>query len=413
MAQVNEAASLKDKLNGKKVVLGISGGIAAYKAADLASWLAKNGAEVHCVMTKAATEFISPLVLQSLCGREVVVEEFVTGPGWGIVHIDLAAGADLFAVVPATANVIAKIAAGIADDALTSAVLAATCPLFMAPAMNTHMFENAATQNNLSVLRSRGWHIMPPVSGRLACGAVGAGKLPDIADIETEILELLTAKQDLAGKRVLITAGPTSEPIDPVRYITNRSSGKMGYALAEAALQRGAEVVLVSGSCHLPVPVGAKLKRVESACEMQEAVGAEFADSDVVIMAAAVADYRVAEPADHKLKKTADNDEMLLRLIKNPDILQGLGERKTHQFLVGFAAETDNVEEYAKTKLQKKHADMLVANDVSRKDAGFDVDTNQVTIFTADGGRVDCPLASKRAVADFILDTVLEKIAKD
>lgn len=396
----------------KKVVLGISGGIAAYKAADLTSWLTKNGAEVHCVMTKAATEFISPLVLQALSGREVVVDEFVTGPGWGIVHIDLAAEADLLAIVPATANIIAKIAAGIADDALTSTVLAATCPTFMAPAMNTRMFENLATQNNLELLQKRGWYVMTPTSGRLACGAVGAGKLPNVADIEQELTKLLLPKQDLVGKRVLVTAGPTTEPIDPVRYISNRSSGKMGYSLAEAAVQRGAEVVLVSGPCRLPKPAGVKFVAVESACQMQEAVLAEYADADVVIMAAAVADYRVAEPADHKLKKTADNDEMVLRLIKNPDILQSLGEQKTRQFLVGFAAETDNVEEYAKAKLQKKHADMLVANDVSRRDAGFDVDTNQVTIFSADGSRQVCPLASKRVVADYILDAILQKIAE-
>lgn len=393
---------------GKKIILGITGGIAAYKATDLASWLRENGASVHCVMTQHATEFISPLVLQALTGNPVVTQEFVTGPGWGIVHIDLAAEADLLAIVPATANVIAKIAAGIADDALTSTVLAADCPCLIAPAMNTKMYNNTATQTNLQTLAGRGWHIVEPWSGRLACGTVGKGKLPAVAQIEMELTELLRPNQDLAGKSVLITAGPTVEPIDPVRYISNRSSGKMGYALAEAAHARGARVQLISGPVDLPAPAGVEVRRVQTAAEMQAATEAEFAACDMVIMAAAVADYRVDKPAGHKIKKTDDNAEMTLKLVKNPDILAELGRKKTHQLLVGFAAETDNVEEYAKNKLQKKNADMLVANDVSRADAGFDVDTNQVIIFTADGERIESPLASKRQTADFILDKAAE-----
>lgn len=400
----------------KKIVLAVSGGIAAYKAADVASWLTKNGAQVHCVLTKAAAEFVSPLVLQSLTGYPVVQDEFVTGPGWGIVHIELAEGADLLAVIPATANIIAKIAAGIADDALTSTVLAATCPLFMAPAMNTHMYENQATQQNLQTLRSRGWQIMPPASGRLACGAVGQGKLPAVEDIERELEKLLSSagpeavSQDLAGKKVLVTAGPTTEAIDPVRYISNRSSGKMGYAVARRAAERGAEVLLVSGPTALQPPDGVRFVQVESACQMREAVLAEYAECDVVIMAAAVADYRVAEPADHKIKKTGDNQEMVLRLLRNPDILQELGETKQRQFLVGFAAETHNLEEYARCKLAAKHADLLVANDVSRADAGFDVDTNQIIIFAADGARQAYPLTTKLAAADYILDAVAARI---
>lgn len=396
----------------KKVVLGVSGGIAAYKAADITSWLAQNGAEVHCVMTEAATKFISPVVLQALSGREVVVDEFVTGPGWGIVHIDLVADADLLAIIPATANIIAKIAHGIADDALTSTVLAATCPLFIAPAMNTHMFENAATQQNLQALSERGWHILQPAEGHLACGTVGAGKLPSVDVIKAELTNLLLPKQDFLGKKVLVTAGPTSEPIDPVRYISNRSSGKMGYAVAEAAKARGAEVVLVSGPVNIPAPAGVKVVPVGSALQMRGAVLAEYPDSDVVIKAAAVADYRVEAPADHKIKKTDDCDELVLRLVKNPDILQELGECKQQQFLVGFAAETNNVEDYARKKLKKKNADILVANDVSRSDAGFDVDTNKITIFEADGTKTEYPLASKRETADFILDAVLAGLAK-
>lgn len=398
--------------SNKKIVLGISGGIAAYKAADLASHLTARGADVHCVMTAHATEFISPLVLQALTGNPVVTEEFVTGPGWGIVHIDLADGADLLAIVPATANVVAKIAAGIADDALTSAVLAADCPRFIAPAMNTKMYRNAATQANLQTLRERGWQVMTPAAGRLACGAVGEGKLPAVDDIEAEIVKILAPKQDLAGKKLVISAGPTAEPIDPVRYITNRSSGKMGYALAEAAKARGAEVVLVSGPVNLTAPTGVEVKKINSAQQMFDAVTAEYDSCDMVIMAAAVADYRVAEVADHKIKKTADNDEMTLKLVKNPDILATLGSRKTHQLLVGFAAETNNVEEYARIKLAKKNADLLVANDVSRADAGFDVDTNQVIIFGADGSRVESPLGSKRQTADFILDEAVARLKK-
>ncbi len=396
----------------KKIVLGISGGIAAYKAADIVSWLTKNGAAVHCMLTPNAAEFITPQVLQALSQHPVVVDEFVNGPGWGIVHIDTVQDADLLAIIPATANTIAKIAAGIADNALTSAVLAATCPLFIAPAMNTHMYQNPATQRNIQTLKDRGWHVMPPVSGHLACGAVGEGKLPDVADIEAALQRLLLPKRDLAGLQFLVTAGPTIEPIDPVRYISNKSSGKMGYAIAEAARDRGAQVLLVSGHTNLPRPAGVEYLPVDSAAAMLAACLEAYDGCDVVIKAAAVADYRVAEPAAQKLKKTDDTDEMVLRLVKNPDILAELGRRKTHQLLVGFAAETNNVEEYARQKLAKKHADLLVANDVSRADAGFDVDTNQVTIFTAAGDKLTSPLASKRQTADFILDAVRARLDK-
>ncbi|MBQ3180854.1 MAG: bifunctional phosphopantothenoylcysteine decarboxylase/phosphopantothenate--cysteine ligase CoaBC [Firmicutes bacterium] len=393
----------------KKIVLGICGGIAAYKAADIASWLKKNGADVHCVMTANAAKFISPLVLQALTANPVAVDEFVTGPGWGIVHIALADKADALVIVPATANVIGKIAAGIADDALTSAVLAATCPLFMAPAMNTNMYRNPAVQHNLATLREHGWHILPPASGHLACGAVGEGKLPDVTVIEEALQKLLLPRQDLAGKKVLVTAGPTSEPIDPVRYITNRSSGKMGYAVAAVARERGAEVVLVSGA-HLATPAGVRLIKSGSAVEMREAVISEYDTCDIVVMAAAVADYRVAAPADRKIKKTDDNDELTLHLVKNPDILRELGEKKTHQLLVGFAAETNDLDAYATAKLQKKNADMLVGNDVSRAGAGFDVDTNIITIFQPGGIKTEYPLCSKQQAAEYILDAVVEAL---
>ena len=393
----------------KKIVLGICGGIAAYKAADIASWLKKNGADVHCVMTANAAKFISPLVLQALTANPVAVDEFVTGPGWGIVHIALADKADALVIVPATANVIGKIAAGIADDALTSAVLAATCPLFMAPAMNTNMYRNPAVQHNLATLRERGWHILPPASGHLACGAVAEGKLPDVTVIEEALQKLLLPRQDLAGKKVLVTAGPTSEPIDPVRYITNRSSGKMGYAVAAAARERGAEVVLVSGA-HLATPAGVRLIKSGSAVEMREAVISEYDTCDIVVMAAAVADYRVAAPADRKIKKTDDNDELTLHLVKNPDILRELGEKKTHQLLVGFAAETNDLDAYATAKLQKKNADMLVGNDVSRAGAGFDVDTNIITIFQPGGIKTEYPLCSKQQAAEYILDAVVDAL---
>ncbi len=394
----------------KKVVLGITGGISAYKCADIASWLRKNGAEVHCVMTKNATEFISPLVFQTLTGRPVVVDEFATGHGWQVVHISLVENADLFAIVPATANVIAKIAHGIADDAFTSSVLAATCPKIIAPAMNCDMYNNVATQSNIATLADRGWNIINPAKGMLACGVEGVGKLPPVEEIEARITEMLLPKNDFAGKKVVVTAGPTSEPIDPVRYITNRSSGKMGYAIAEAAAARGAEVVLVSGKTKLLEPVGVKTVQVESAVEMREAVLAEFETADVVLKAAAVADYRVAAPSDRKIKKTGDNDNMILELVKNPDILAELGSKKTHQFLVGFAAETHDVEAYAKDKLVRKNADLLVANDVSQANAGFDVDTNIITIFSKSGEKTAYPMSSKVVAANNILDKVLAEI---
>lgn len=318
---------------GKKVVLGISGGIAAYKAADVVSWLTKNHAEVHVVMTKHATEFITPLVMQTLSGRPVAVDEFATGFGWQVVHISLVERADLVAVIPATANVLAKIAHGIADDVLTSAILAATCPILLAPAMNVHMYENVATQTNLARLQEMGYELLEPASGRLACGTEGKGRLPDLAVMQEKLTALLLPKQDLVGKKVLVTAGPTQEPIDPVRYLTNRSSGKMGYAIAKAAAARGAQVVLVSGPVVLPAPPNVRLVSVRTAEEMKEAVLAEYEQMDIVIKAAAVADYRVINPSTTKIKKTTQNEQMTLHLERNPDILKLLGrQKKTSDF---------------------------------------------------------------------------------
>lgn len=393
--------------SGKKVVLGITGGIAAYKAADVVSWLAKNHAEVHVVMTENAAKIISPLTLQTLSKRPVVLDEFATGHGWQVVHITLVEDADLFAVIPATANFMAKAAHGIADDALTSSVLAATCPMLIAPAMNVHMYENAATQNNLAVLKERGWSIVEPAVGMLACGYEGKGKLPSLEVLQQALTEALLPKQDLLGKKVIVTAGPTSEPLDPVRYITNKSSGKMGYAIAEAAAKRGAQVLLVSGKTNLRPPVcGDKIRTVNvlSAEDMREAVFAEYENCDIVIKAAAVADYRAAEISDTKIKK--HDDELTLKLIKNPDILKELGKAKKHQILVGFAAETNNLLEYAGKKLKEKNLDLIVANDVSRKDAGFDVDTNIITIIKANGDIKEYDKCTKAAAAEIILDAV-------
>lgn len=394
---------------GKKVVLGITGGIAAYKAADVVSWLAKNNAEVHVVMTENATKIISPLTLQTLSKRPVVLDEFATGLGWQVVHITLVENADLFAVIPATANFIAKAANGIADDAMTSAVLAAVCPKLAAPAMNVHMYENPATQANLETLSKRGWEIVEPVVGRLACGYEGKGKLPDLQILQEAITAALLPRRDFAGKKVLVTAGPTVEPIDPVRYISNRSSGKMGYAVAEAAAKRGADVVLISGKTNLCPPLaGNKIRteQVTSAADMKKAVFAEYDDCDVVIMAAAVADYRVDRPSADKIKK--NENELVLKLVKNPDILKELGAEKQHRILVGFAAETQNLQEYAKKKLQEKNLDMIVANDVSRSDAGFDVDTNVITVLKADGSVMEYGKSSKALAAERILDAVAE-----
>ncbi len=390
---------------GKKVVLGITGGIAAYKAADLASWLTKNGADVHTAMTKNACEFITPLTLQSLTNRPVALDIFATGPYWQVVHIALVENADLMVIVPATANFIAKAANGIADDLLSSSLLAAVCPVVFVPAMNVNMYENPATQANIEILRNRGFAIIEPAVGRLACGTEGKGRLPEISVIQKAITEILLPKQDLLAKKVLITAGPTKEPIDPVRYITNRSSGKMGYAIAEAAKKRGAEVILVSGAVNLAPPRGVNFIPVETALEMRTKVFEQYNNVDVVIKAAAVADYAVACTAKEKIKKT--DKRLVLELVKNPDILLELGELKQKQILVGFAAETNNLLEHALVKIKAKNLDMIVANDVSAEGAGFDCATNIVTMINKDGSMLELPKLSKAEVADAIWDRII------
>lgn len=393
--------------SGKKVVLGITGGIAAYKAADVVSWLSKNGAQVHVAMTENAAKIISPLTLQTLSKRPVVLDEFVTGFGWQVVHITLMENADLLAVIPATANFLAKAAHGIADDALTSAILAADCPLLAAPAMNVHMYENPATQENLAILRQRGWQIVEPAVGMLACGYEGKGKLPDFSVLQKALTEALLPRRDFLDKRVLVTAGPTVEAIDPVRYISNRSSGKMGYAIARAAAKRGARVILISGPTAIKPPVienRIQTISVRSATEMRQAVLAEYEQVDLVVKAAAVADYAVEAPSPVKIKKQAE--KMTLTLVKNPDILRELGEKKTHQILVGFAAETHDVQAYAKAKLTEKNLDFIVANDVSRADAGFNVDTNVITVMRRDGTVQEFGKCSKDEAANHILDAI-------
>lgn len=398
-------------LKGKIIVLGVCGGIAAYKAIELLRLLTKAGADVHIIMTRAAQEFIAPLTFQTLSSNPVHTELFNLIAEREIGHISLADRADLFIVAPATANVIGKIAAGIADDMLTTTVMATKAPLLFAPAMNVNMFTNPIYQENELKLRRFGYLFEAPVSGSLACGWEGEGKLASPEAIFESAIVALTPK-DLSGKTVLITAGPTREEIDPVRYISNHSSGKMGYALARAARRRGARVILVSGPTALAKPEGVRVVKITSAAEMQSEVLSRAADCDVVIKAAAVADYRPLERSDTKIKKNADSTT--IELVKNPDILAGLGAMsggpKPRPFLVGFAAETDAIVENAEKKLSSKNLDMIVANDVSQPDAGFNVDTNRALLFFKDGSHSVCELMSKEELAGKILDQIVLRL---
>jgi len=388
----------------KTVVLGVTGGIAAYKAADLVSRLSKQGIQVHVIMTAAARELVAPLTFRTLSGNPVITGLFEEAPGRRVQHISLAEEADLFAIVPATANIIGKIANGIADDMLSTTVMAARCPVFLAPAMNVGMWENPVLQRNIRCLEGLGYHIMDPDAGYLACGTEGRGRLPGVEKIEAAILQLLNREQDYRGKTVLVTAGPTRESLDPVRFITNHSTGKMGYAIARAARERGAEVILVSGPTNLPDPSGVQTVRVESAREMYQAVMAVYDRADIVVKTAAVADYRPKEVAPGKIKKEAG--DLVLVLERNPDILWELGQKKTHQLLVGFAAETDKVLDYAREKLQKKNLDMIVANDIMESGAGFGGETNRVTLLTRKGESIPLPQMSKYDTAQAILDQI-------
>ncbi len=404
-------------LKDKNVLLAVCGGIAAYKVVEVASRLRKAGAHVHVLMTQEATKFVTPLTFQEISGNPVNVSMWDKVTNWNVEHIALANLADVVLIAPATANVIGKVANGIADDMLTTVIMATTAPVYIAPAMNSNMFTNPITQRNINTLREYNYHIIEPASGHLACGVNGIGRLPEAVELFRAVerhfsQEATHTAQTLKDKKVVISAAGTREPIDPVRYISNRSSGKMGYAIAEEAAKRGAKVVLVSGITSIPAPQSknVELIKVESARQMQESVEANFADSDITIMAAAVSDYRVKEVAAQKIKK---NDEhMTIELVKNPDILKGLGEKKTaKQFLVGFAAETQNVLEYAKGKLERKNLDMIVANDVSQAQAGFNVDTNIAKIITRDGKVRQAPLMKKTELAQMILDIIEEKIS--
>ena len=390
-------------LQKKKIVLGITGGIAAYKAAELTREFVKRGASVHVIMTKNATAFLTPLTLQTLSGNPVYTDTFTLTGEWEIGHVSLAESADAVVVAPATANFIGKAAAGIADDLLTTMIMATKAPVLICPAMNVHMYANAIVQENIAKLRAKGYAFVDPGYGELACKTEGLGRLAELEDIVEEAESVLTAK-DLSGERILVTAGPTREPVDPVRFITNYSSGKMGYAAAIMARRRGAEVTLISGPTPLPVPRGVRFIGVESALEMRDAVMKELRDSTVIIKAAAVADYRPKTFSGSKIKKKAG--PLVLNLARNPDIIAEIGEKKGKRIVVGFAVETDHLVEYAKKKMIQKNMDLIVANDITQAGAGFQAETNVVKILDRQGGAEDLPLMDKKMVADRILDRV-------
>ena len=394
-------------LNNKIIILGVCGGIAAYKTIELLRLLTKAGADVHVIMTRSAREFIAPLTFQTLSSNPVHTELFNLITEQEIGHISLADRADLFIIAPATANAIGKIASGIADDMLTTTVMAAKAPVLLAPAMNVNMYTNPIYQENEEKLRRFGYLFEAPVTGSLACGWEGEGKLASPETIFEAAVAALTEK-DLAGRTILITAGPTREELDPVRYISNYSSGKMGYALARAARRRGAEVILISGPTALAKPDGVRVVMVTSAVEMQSEVMARAGVCDVVVKAAAVADYRPLRRNGTKIKKKAG--PATLELIKNPDILAELGGMARRPFLVGFAAETDALAENAVRKLKEKNLDIIVANDVSQADAGFNVDTNRAHLFFRDGGSSECGLMSKEQLAGTILDHIVARL---
>lgn len=393
------------------VVLGVGGGIAAYKAAELARALAQRGASVQVVMTAAAQEFVKPLTFAALTGKKVITGMFASATGdetlsSAVEHIRVAEESALLVVAPATADLLAKFAHGIADDFLTTLYLAFTGRVLLAPAMNTHMWQHPATVANLEILRLRGTAVVEPEEGPLACGMIGPGRLADPETIADAALRLLNQRRDLEGETLLITAGPTQEPLDPVRYISNRSSGKMGYAMAEAAAARGAQVVLVSGPTRLPRPGGVKLINVTTAVEMRDAVVENIEPATIIIKAAAVADYHLAHVPAQKVKKTAAR--LSLDLDPTPDILAEVGRKKGDRLLVGFAAETERLVEEARRKLKSKNCDMVVGNLVSQSGVGFDSDSNEVVLVMATGETVELPRASKREIADQILDEIIK-----
>lgn len=394
-------------LKGKHILLGVTGGIAAYKTASLASMLVKQNADVHVIMTKNAEQFISPVTFEALTGNKVIDDTFDRSSGYHVAHISMAAEADVVMIAPASADVMAKLAHGIADDMLTSTMLACTSPILVAPAMNTHMYDNIATQTNMKTLREYGYQLIEPATGYLACGYEGRGKMPEPEILMECIMQEIACQKDMAGKKVLITAGPTRESMDPVRYITNHSTGKMGYALARNAAKRGAEVTLISGPTALTPPMNVKTIDVVTAEEMYEAVENEFDAQDIVVMSAAVADYRPKHVAEQKMKKS--DGEMSIPLERTKDILGTFAPKKAHRFICGFSMETEHMLENSKEKLAKKNLDMIVANNLTVEGAGFGTDTNVVTIITKDAAE-EFAMMSKDEVAAGIFDRILKCI---
>ena len=394
-------------LKNKTVVIGVSGGIAVYKTLDVISRLKKLGVNVNVIMTKSATEFVAPLSFQSLSQNYVVCDIFEDPKTWDVEHISLAKRADVFLIAPATANVIGKIANGIADDMLTTTVMATKAKVLIAPAMNTNMYENKIVKKNINILKELGYGFVDPESGRLACGDIGKGKLASPETIVDEVVKLLSKEQDLKGKNIIVTAGPTVESIDPMRYITNRSTGKMGYSIAKEAVNRGANVTLITGPTNLNPPQNLKkLVKIESANEMYEAVLENLDENDVVIKSAAVADYKPKYYSNEKIKKS--EDDLVIELDRNKDIAQEIGKIKKDKILVGFAAETNDLIENANLKIKKKNLDFIVANDLTKEGAGFGVDTNIVKIIDKEGKILEYPKMKKEEVANIILDKIKE-----
>lgn len=392
-------------LNDKNVVLGVCGSIAAYKGLDIVSRLKKQNANVDVIMTNSAVKLVSPLSFQSLSQNPVTVNMFDSPKSWEIGHIALAQKADIFVVAPASANIIGKVANGIADDMLSTTIMATKAPVLFAPAMNTAMFDNAIVQENIKKLKDHGYLILEPGEGRLACGATGRGKLADVEDIIDEINNILYHKKDLEGRTILVTAGPTIEPIDPVRYITNHSSGKMGYAIAQCARNRGGHVILVSGPTYLTPPRNIEFIGVNTNREMYDAVMDVFPRCDIIIKSAAVADYKPVSYSEQKIKK--NEEELLLHLEKNTDILKELGKIKGGKLLVGFAAESENLIDNARNKILRKNLDLIIANDILSKDSGFKSDDNKACIIDREGNIKNLPLMSKLELADIILDNIV------
>lgn len=390
-------------LSGKNVVMGVTGGIAVYKAVDVVSRLRKLNANVNIIMTKSATEFVTPLTFQSISQNPVTVNIFKEPTHWEIEHISLAKKADIFLVAPATANIIGKVANGIADDMLSTTIMATKAKVIFAPAMNTNMYNNLIFKENSNKLKKYGYEFIKPGSGRLACGDFGEGKMAEPCDIVDYLVNSLTNSQ-LKGKKIIVTAGPTIEPLDPVRYMTNHSSGKMGYAIANEAQRRGAEVILVSGPVNLEPPIGTKLIKVNTTQEMLSSIEKHFAECHVLIKAAAPLDYRPVTVSEHKIKKS--KDEIEFKFTRNPDIAAHFGKLKRNQIIVGFAAETENLIENAKKKIDKKNLDFIVANNVLTENSGFKSDSNIVTIIDKDGTVKDYPLMKKEKVAKAIIDKI-------